>query len=112
MLQSHEGSQGMACCCRDLPGYYTTTRRDVVLDAPETVATWKLPHPAELRTRGPLIQLDGVCYAYPPAAPAGQSASDQGSPAAEPQPAGSGLATAKRKWLLAKVTMCIEQVCT
>ena len=106
---------------RDMPGYHNTTRRDVVLDAPEVAATWKLPEPLQLRTSGPLVQMDAVSFAFPQHAvsgrpdqaasvrndvPAGTSSRDQQSTAKQPtQP------TAKHKWLLSGVTMCIEQVC-
>ena len=68
--------------CRDLAGYNFTSRQDVEVDTPDLVPPWKLPEPAPLRTRGPLIQMEAVSFAYPEAA----------------------------KDILRDVTMCIEQV--
>lgn len=100
---------------RDMGGYHNSLRRDVVLDAPELAAAWKLPEPAELRTRGPLIQLDAVSFAFPQPALSGQPPHQASSPAPPTQRTAAAAAkeeqpTAKRKWLLSNVTMCVEQV--
>ena len=100
----------------------------MALAAVEVAAVWKLPEPAELRTRGPLVQLEGVSFAFPRPAPGASPAlgPDQAPTAGTPAPArrvgapaaGGGSAApkqqpaAKRKPLLSNVTMCIEQACT
>ena len=35
------------------------------IDTPDLVPPWKLPEPVPLRTRGPLIQMEAVSFAYP-----------------------------------------------
>ena len=90
-----------------------------MLDAPEVAATWKLPEPLQLRSSGPLIQLDAVSFAFPQPAVSGrpdQAAAARGAVPAETsgrnhQSMQPKQPTAKRKWLLSGVTMCIEQVC-
>jgi hypothetical protein len=74
-----------ACClraCRDMPGYAFKLRQDVEVDTPDLAPVWKLPEPVPLRTRGPLIQMESVSFAYPEAS----------------------------KDILQDITLCIEQV--
>ena len=67
---------------RDQAGYHSKSRQDVEIDTPDLVPPWKLPEPVPLRTRGPLIQMEAVSFAYPGAS----------------------------KDILRGVTLCIEQV--
>jgi ABC-type transport system involved in cytochrome bd biosynthesis fused ATPase/permease subunit len=52
---------------RDMPDYAFKLRRDVEVDMPDPAPIWKLPEPVPLRTRGPLIQMESVSFAYPEA---------------------------------------------
>ena len=42
-------------------------RHDIVVEELDQLPAWKLPEPAPMRTSGPLIQMDSVTFAYPPA---------------------------------------------
>ena len=67
---------------RDMPGYAFKLRQDVEVDMPDLAPVWKLPEPVPLRSRGPLIQMESVSFAYPEAS----------------------------KDVLRDITLCIEQV--
>lgn len=88
------------------------SRKDVELDAPDAAAAWKLPEPGQLRTRGPLLQLEAVSFAYP----ATDSNSNSNSTPVEGQPDLAGAAgnaprpsPARRKPVLTNITLCVEQ---
>ena len=53
------------CVHRDQAGYHFKSRQDVEIDTPDLVPPWKLPEPVPLRTRGPLVQMEAVSFAYP-----------------------------------------------
>ena len=57
---------------------------------PDLAPSWKLPEPAPLRTRAPLIQLEAVSFAYP-----GDATKD-------------GACTPSRE-VLREITLCVEQ---
>ena len=75
---------------RDLAGYEFKSRQDVDIDMPDLAPSWKLPEPAPLRTRAPLMQLEAVSFAYP-----GDNATD-GAPA-------------PLREVLRDITLCVEQ---
>ena len=77
---------------RDLAGYAFKVRQDVDIDMPDLAPSWKLPQPAPLRTRAPLMQLEAVSFAYP-----GESATDGAPPSL--------------REVLRDITLCVEQVC-
>ena len=74
-----------------MAGYAFKVRQDVDIDMGDLAPSWKLPQPAPLRTRAPLMQLEAVSFAYP-----GDSATDGG-----PAPS---------REVLRDITLCIEQV--
>lgn len=106
------------------------------LDAPDAAAAWKLPEPGQLRSRGPLLQLEAVSFAYPEQpAPAlvvegGEpnlatvkgNALKPGTPDLAIKKGGPDVAPAagnaprpppaRRKAVLSNVTLCVEQVRT
>lgn len=85
-----------------MAGFHLKSRIDVDLDAPDVAAAWKLPEPGQLRSRGPLLQLEAVSFAYPePKEPA--LAATMAGNAARPPPA-------RKKAVLSNITLCIEQV--
>ena len=43
-------------------------RGDVVVEELDSMPTWSIPEPAPMRTKGPIIQLEAVSFAYPAAA--------------------------------------------
>ncbi|BDA48302.1 probable ATP-binding cassette sub-family F member 3 [Coccomyxa sp. Obi] len=87
---------------KDMAGYHLKSRIDVELDAPDVAAAWKLPEPGQLRTRGPLLQLEAVSFTYPePKEPTLAAATTAGN-AARPPPA-------RKKPVLSNITLCIEQ---
>ena len=48
-----------------MAGYHLKLRQDADIDMPDLAPSWKLPEPAPLRTRAPLLQLEAVSFAYP-----------------------------------------------
>lgn len=83
---------------RDMPAYAFKLRQDVEIDAPEVAPLWKLPEPAPLRTRGPLIQTEAVSFAY--------------SVVPQTDELQKGTVKSQSKDILRDVTLCIEQVIT
>jgi ATP-binding cassette, subfamily F, member 3 len=51
---------------RDRAGYHLSARGDVEEEHVHPAVVWKLPEPSELRTKGPLIELQDVSFAYDP----------------------------------------------
>jgi ATPase subunit of ABC transporter with duplicated ATPase domains len=49
---------------RDRAGYHLSVRGDVEEEHVDPAVVWKLPEPSELRTKGPLIELQDVSFAY------------------------------------------------
>ncbi|CAL8465918.1 g5454 [Coccomyxa elongata] len=86
---------------KDMAGYHLKSRVDVELDAPDVAAAWKLPEPGQLRSRGPLLQLEAVSFTYPEPKEAALAATTAGN-AARPPPA-------RKKPVLSNITLCIEQ---
>lgn len=73
-----------------MAGYAFKVRQDVDIDMPDLAPSWKLPQPAPLRTRAPLIQLEAVNFAY-----LRDSATDR--------------APAPSREILRDITLCVEQ---
>ncbi len=48
-----------------MAGYHHKGQLEVELDALDSAPAWKLTDPGQLRTRGPLLQLEAVSFAYP-----------------------------------------------
>lgn len=76
-----------------MAGYHLKSRQDADIGMPDLAPSWKLPEPAPLRIRAPLIQLEAVSFAY-----AGDCTTD-GAPA----PA---------REVLRDITLCVEQART
>ena len=53
-----------------MAGYALTMRHEIVVEELDQTPSWKLPEPAPMRTSGPLIQMESVTFAYPPASSA------------------------------------------
>lgn len=82
--------------CRDMPAYALKRRQDVEIDTPDLAPVWKLPEPAPLRTKAPLIQMEAVSFAYPESIPA--------------QPQAASTKKTQAKETLSNITICLEQV--
>ena len=73
-----------------MAGYAFKVRQDVDIDMPDLTPSWKLPQPAPLRTRAPLMQLEAVSFAYP------RDSATDGAPAPSRE-------------ILRDITLCVEQ---
>eukprot|EP00897_Mesotaenium_endlicherianum_P009045 jgi/Mesen1/8169/ME000438S07264 len=88
---------------RDRPGFHSTARNEACVDLPDAAIMWAFPNPLELKTRGPLVQLDAVDFAYSATPAAAASATFPRSPQKQlPQspalvtPGGRSIAVAKK----------------